>query len=187
MCLFSFRVCTYLLLSNAKILTISSIFRLLNILKLGCQSWSFCSFSQNIQICFWLSFQYLAYLICLERNIFDSLVILFMVAIVWIYALLLTVGGAYNGDPPRTQASCRTDHAGLIDGDPWIRVPYPFQQGAPSFNASKAFAMMMAKFVAFVEVLFFYLSDIEIFVKTVNTTLSYWRFFLLDNVVDSVE
>ncbi|PNX60446.1 hypothetical protein L195_g060185, partial [Trifolium pratense] len=32
-----------------------------------------------------------------------------------------------------------------------IRVPYPFQWGAPSFDAGEAFAMMMASFVALVE------------------------------------
>ncbi|PHT32010.1 Nucleobase-ascorbate transporter 6 [Capsicum baccatum] len=32
-----------------------------------------------------------------------------------------------------------------------IRVPYPFQWGAPSFDAGEAFAMMMATFVALVE------------------------------------
>jgi nucleobase transporter 1/2 len=73
------------------------------------------------------------------------------VVIVWIYAHLLTVGGAYNGTSPKTQTSCRTDRAGLIDGAPWIRVPYPFQWGAPSFDAGEAFAMMMAAFVALVE------------------------------------
>lgn len=35
-----------------------------------------------------------------------------------------------------------------------IRVPYPFQWGAPSFDAGEAFAMMMASFVALVEVRF---------------------------------
>lgn len=33
-----------------------------------------------------------------------------------------------------------------------IRVPWPFQWGAPSFDAGEAFAMMMASFVALVEV-----------------------------------
>jgi hypothetical protein len=34
-------------------------------------------------------------------------------------------------------------------------VPYPFQWGTPSFDAGEAFAMMMAAFVALVEVCFF--------------------------------
>jgi hypothetical protein len=33
-----------------------------------------------------------------------------------------------------------------------IRIPYPFQWGAPTFDAGEAFAMMMASFVALVEV-----------------------------------
>lgn len=35
-----------------------------------------------------------------------------------------------------------------------IRVPYPFQWGAPSFDAGEAFAMMAVSFVALVEVCF---------------------------------
>ncbi|PHU15431.1 Nucleobase-ascorbate transporter 8 [Capsicum chinense] len=63
--------------------------------------------------------QYLARIIRPGKNIFDRFAVLFTVIIVWIYAHLLTVGGAYNGKPPKTQASCRTDRAGLIDGAPW--------------------------------------------------------------------
>jgi hypothetical protein len=33
-----------------------------------------------------------------------------------------------------------------------ISVPYPFQWGAPTFDAAECFAMMMASFVALVEV-----------------------------------
>ncbi|KAH7550424.1 hypothetical protein JRO89_XS13G0189400 [Xanthoceras sorbifolium] len=95
--------------------------------------------------------QYMPHVLKRGKNIFDRFAVLFSVAIVWIYALLLTVGGAYNGSPPKTQLSCRTDRAGLIDGAPWIRVPWPFQWGAPAFDAGEAFAMMMATFVALVE------------------------------------
>jgi hypothetical protein len=38
-----------------------------------------------------------------------------------------------------------------------ISVPYPFQWGAPTFDAGEAFAMMAASFVALVEVLWIYL------------------------------
>ncbi|XP_059645340.1 nucleobase-ascorbate transporter 6 [Cornus florida] len=95
--------------------------------------------------------QYLTHLISVGKNIFGRFAVIISVAIVWIYAHLLTVGGAYNGTAPKTQTSCRTDRAGLIDAAPWIRVPYPFQWGAPSFDAGEAFAMMMASFVALVE------------------------------------
>ncbi|XP_073284197.1 nucleobase-ascorbate transporter 6-like [Primulina huaijiensis] len=95
--------------------------------------------------------QYLSHFIRPGKNIFDRFAVIFSVTIVWIYAHLLTVGGAYNGKPPKTQTSCRTDRAGLIGSAPWIRVPYPFQWGAPSFDAGEVFAMMMAAFVALVE------------------------------------
>ncbi|GER46700.1 xanthine/uracil permease family protein [Striga asiatica] len=95
--------------------------------------------------------QYLAHLIRPGKNIFDRFAVIFTVVIVWIYAHLLTVGGAYNGKPPKTQTSCRTDRSGLINAAPWIRVPYPFQWGAPSFDAGEAFAMMMAAFVSLIE------------------------------------
>ncbi|KAK2663821.1 hypothetical protein Ddye_002395 [Dipteronia dyeriana] len=95
--------------------------------------------------------QYMPHVIKRGKNIFDRFAVIFSVVIVWIYAHLLTVGGAYNGAPPTTQSSCRTDRAGLIDGAPWIRVPWPFQWGAPAFDAGEAFAMMMATFVALVE------------------------------------
>ncbi|XP_031092325.1 nucleobase-ascorbate transporter 6-like [Ipomoea triloba] len=95
--------------------------------------------------------QYLIHLITPGKNIFDRFAVIFTIAIVWIYAHILTVGGAYNGKPPKTQTSCRTDRSGLISGAPWIRVPYPFQWGAPSFDAGEAFAMMMATFVTLVE------------------------------------
>ncbi|KAK6920752.1 Nucleobase cation symporter 2 family [Dillenia turbinata] len=86
-----------------------------------------------------------------SKHLSERFAVLVAVKIVWLYAHLLTVGGAYNGRSPRTQASCRTDHAGLIDAAPWIRVPYPFQWGPPSFDAGEAFAMMVASFVALVE------------------------------------
>ncbi|PON93340.1 Xanthine/uracil/vitamin C permease [Trema orientale] len=95
--------------------------------------------------------QYLPHLFKSGKHVFDRFAVIFTVVIVWIYAHLLTVGGAYNSAAPKTQTSCRTDRAGLIDAAPWIRVPYPFQWGAPSFDAGEAFAMMMATFVALVE------------------------------------
>ncbi|KAG5019738.1 hypothetical protein JHK87_015593 [Glycine soja] len=134
--------------------------------------------------------QYVPHVLHSGKHIFDRFAVLFTIVIVWIYAHLLTVGGAYNDAPHKTQISCRTDRAGLIDSAPWcardgliwppsnplwqnglnikllaigchrvliknfffrIRIPYPFQWGAPSFDAGEAFAMMMASFVALVE------------------------------------
>ncbi|XP_057519770.1 nucleobase-ascorbate transporter 6 [Amaranthus tricolor] len=85
------------------------------------------------------------------KHFFERFAVLISVAIVWLYALILTVGGAYNHAAPRTQVTCRTDRSGLISGAPWIKIPYPFQWGAPTFDAGEAFAMMFASFVALVE------------------------------------
>ncbi|KMT10523.1 hypothetical protein BVRB_5g116470 [Beta vulgaris subsp. vulgaris] len=85
------------------------------------------------------------------KHIFERFAVLISVAIVWLYAHILTVGGAYNHVAPRTQITCRTDRSGLISGAPWIRVPYPFQWGAPTFDAGEAFAMMLTSFVALIE------------------------------------
>lgn len=82
----------------------------------------------------------------------DKFAVIFSIAIVWLYAYLLTIGGAYKNTPPKTQLHCRTDRSGLIGGSPWIRVPYPFQWGTPTFDAGESFAMMAASFVAIVEV-----------------------------------
>ncbi|KAI3504610.1 hypothetical protein L2E82_46518 [Cichorium intybus] len=95
--------------------------------------------------------QYLPHLIHSGKGVFEKFSVVASIAIVWIYAHLLTVGGAYNHTAPKTQISCRTDRSGLIDAAPWIRIPYPFQWGAPSFDAGEAFAMMMTAFVALVE------------------------------------
>ncbi|KAL5122398.1 Nucleobase-ascorbate transporter 7 [Glycine soja] len=86
-----------------------------------------------------------------NRILTSIFTVIFSVTIVWIYAHLLTVGGAYKNVPQTTQETCRTDRAGIISGAPWIRIPYPFQWGAPTFDAGEAFATMAASFVALVE------------------------------------
>lgn len=64
--------------------------------------------------------QYLPHIFGSGKHIFDRFAVIFTVVIVWIYAHLLTVGGAYNDAAPKTQTSCRTDRAGLIDAAPWL-------------------------------------------------------------------
>lgn len=104
------------------------------------------------EIVFLLVFsQYIPHVMKGEKRIFDRFAVIFSVTIVWIYAHLLTVGGAYKNVPQTTQETCRTDRAGIISGAPWIRIPYPFQWGAPTFDAGEAFATMAASFVALVE------------------------------------
>ncbi|XP_047147623.1 nucleobase-ascorbate transporter 6-like [Vigna umbellata] len=95
--------------------------------------------------------QFVPHVLHAGKHVFERFTVLFTIAIVWLYAYLLTVGGAYNHAAPKTQGTCRTDRAGLIESAPWIHVPYPFQWGAPTFDAGQAFAMMMASFVSLVE------------------------------------
>ncbi|KAM0936489.1 putative xanthine/uracil/vitamin C permease [Dioscorea sansibarensis] len=95
--------------------------------------------------------QYIPHAIHSEKAVIDRFAVLFSITIVWVYAFLLTVGGAYKHAAPKTQLHCRTDRSGLVGAAPWIRVPYPFQWGAPTFDAGEAFAMMAASFVALVE------------------------------------
>ncbi|KAJ0829216.1 putative xanthine/uracil/vitamin C permease [Helianthus annuus] len=64
--------------------------------------------------------QYVAHMVHSGKPVFEKFSVLISIAIVWIYAHLLTVGGAYNHTPPKTQTSCRTDRSGLIDGAPWL-------------------------------------------------------------------
>lgn len=57
-----------------------------------------------------------------KSHIFDRFAVLFSVVIVWIYAHLLTVGGAYKNKSDTTQYSCRTDRAGIIGAAPWYTI-----------------------------------------------------------------
>ncbi|XP_020574500.1 nucleobase-ascorbate transporter 6-like [Phalaenopsis equestris] len=86
-----------------------------------------------------------------RRIILDRFSVLISAAVIWAYAHILTASGAYRHSSPSTQSSCRTDRAGLVGASPWIRFPYPFQWGAPTFNAGDVFAMMAASFASLVE------------------------------------
>ncbi|XP_059446130.1 nucleobase-ascorbate transporter 4 isoform X1 [Corylus avellana] len=95
--------------------------------------------------------QYIPSMIKSDKIMLGRFAVLLSVVIVWVYAVILTVAGAYNNRPLKTQISCRTDRSGLISASSWIRVPYPFQWGRPTFNAGDVFSMMGAAFVAIVE------------------------------------
>ncbi|KAG6600279.1 Nucleobase-ascorbate transporter 4, partial [Cucurbita argyrosperma subsp. argyrosperma] len=95
--------------------------------------------------------QYIPPLIQGRRAIFDRFAVIFSIAIVWAYAEILTAAGAYKNRPPSTQFSCRTDRSGLIRAASWIKVPYPFQWGRPSFDAGDIFSMMASALVALIE------------------------------------
>uniref|UniRef100_A0A5B7BYG3 Putative nucleobase-ascorbate transporter 4-like n=1 Tax=Davidia involucrata TaxID=16924 RepID=A0A5B7BYG3_DAVIN len=95
--------------------------------------------------------QYIPYAIKSKQYKYERFAVILSVAIVWIYAALLTVAGAYNNRPPLTQISCRVDRSGLISGASWIKFPYPFQWGSPTLDAGEALVMMAAAFVALIE------------------------------------
>jgi len=95
--------------------------------------------------------QYLPHAVHAAKPVFDRFSVIFTIAIVWLYAYILTVSGAYKSARTKTQLHCRVDRSGLVGGAPWISVPYPFQWGAPTFDAGESFAMMVAAFVALVE------------------------------------
>ncbi|KAI5604080.1 hypothetical protein BDE02_01G261700 [Populus trichocarpa] len=88
---------------------------------------------------------------CVEIGILALLFVVFISQLYGHMPAVLTVAGAYNNKHPDTQLSSRVDRAGLISAAPWIKVPYPFQWGRPTFDAGDVFAMMAACFVAIVE------------------------------------
>ncbi|OIV91146.1 hypothetical protein TanjilG_30368 [Lupinus angustifolius] len=87
----------------------------------------------------------------LKSRGFDRFALVVSIGIAWAFAEILTAAGAYNKRSQKTQLSCRTDRSGLISAAPWIRVPYPFQWGRPSFNAGDVFTVIAASIVAIIE------------------------------------
>lgn len=83
--------------------------------------------------------------------VLERFALLISITVIWAYAHLLTASGAYKHHPELTQINCRTDRANLISTAPWIKVPYPLQWGAPTFDAGHAFGMMAAVLVSLIE------------------------------------
>lgn len=50
---------------------------------------------------------------------FELFPIIIGVAVVWVYAAILTVAGAYDHATALGQMHCRTDRAGLVSAAPW--------------------------------------------------------------------
>lgn len=94
---------------------------------------------------------YLKHIIPGAHSTLERFGLLFCIAIIWAFAAILTVSGAYNDAGQQTQQNCRTDRSYLISSAPWIKVPYPFQWGAPIFRASHVFGMMGAALVSSAE------------------------------------
>ncbi|KAG0454870.1 hypothetical protein HPP92_024162 [Vanilla planifolia] len=95
--------------------------------------------------------QYLKHLQLRRVPLLERFALLISISILWVYAHILTVSGAYKHRPERTQFNCRTDRANLISSAPWIKIPYPLQWGAPTFDAGHAFGMMAAALVSLIE------------------------------------
>ncbi|MCO5587674.1 hypothetical protein L7F22_041625 [Adiantum nelumboides] len=112
---------------------------------------------------------YLRRLSIYGRRIFQVFAIPLGLAIVWAYAFLLTAGGAYNynGCNPHVPVSniiskackkhaftmlhCRTDMSTALKTAAWLRFPYPFQWGLPTFQWKTASVMMVANVIGCVD------------------------------------
>lgn len=91
------------------------------------------------------------------------------IVFVWVYAFFLTQGGAYNfkgciaSIPPSniltdacrrhsfTMKHCRTDASSAWKTASWVRVPYPFQWGIPTFHLWTSIIMIFVSLVASVD------------------------------------
>lgn len=90
-------------------------------------------------------------------------------AITWAYAFLLTEAGVYNfkgcnmteaisnikNERCRkhvyTMQHCRSDVSDVLKTVSWVRVPYPFQWGVPTFHFKTAAVMIVATIIASVD------------------------------------
>ncbi|CAN6162339.1 unnamed protein product [Urochloa humidicola] len=95
--------------------------------------------------------QYLKHVNVRHVPVLERFSMLMCIALVWVYAHILTASGAYRHTALITQINCRTDLANLISSSQWISIPYPLQWGAPTFSADHAFGMMAAVLVSLIE------------------------------------
>ncbi|GAB4851983.1 N-terminal acetyltransferase [Ancistrocladus abbreviatus] len=95
--------------------------------------------------------QYLKHFVPQYHPQLERYALLLCIGIVWAFAAILTVAGAYNHVKQQTKQSCRTDGSHLISSAPWIKIPYPFQWGSPIFRASDVFGMIGAALVSSAE------------------------------------
>ncbi|KAG0616299.1 hypothetical protein M758_5G104600 [Ceratodon purpureus] len=95
--------------------------------------------------------QYLRHYHLRDHHGFELYPIILGVVIVWVFATILTVAGAYDHASELGQRNCRTDRSGLVSAAPWVRIPYPFQWGGPTFDAGDVFGVMTAAFASLIE------------------------------------
>ncbi|KAE8674533.1 Nucleobase-ascorbate transporter 3 [Hibiscus syriacus] len=98
-----------------------------------------------------ISQQYLKRVHSRAHLILERFALLLCIGIIWAFAAILTVSGAYNNVKTATKLSCRTDRSYLMSSAPWIKIPYPFQWGTPIFRASHVFGMIGAALVSSAE------------------------------------
>ena len=63
--------------------------------------------------------QYLKHVQVRHFPILERFSVLISIALLWVYAHILTVSGAYKHSSPLTQVNCRTDRANLITTAQW--------------------------------------------------------------------
>ncbi|KAK1322060.1 Nucleobase-ascorbate transporter 2 [Acorus calamus] len=95
--------------------------------------------------------QYMKHMHARHVPILERFALVMSIVVIWIYAYILTASGAYRHRPEITQVHCRVDKSNLISSAPWIKIPYPLQWGAPTFDAGHAFGMMAAALVSLIE------------------------------------
>jgi len=67
--------------------------------------------------------QYLKRIIPMSHVILERYGLLICIGIVWAFAAILTVAGAYNHVKEATKQSCRTDRSFLMSSAPWyVRI-----------------------------------------------------------------
>lgn len=73
--------------------------------------------------------QHLQHLHSVAKPMLERYALLVCIALVWAFAAILTVSGAYNNVKQQTKLSCRTDRSFLMSSAPWyimhfrIRAP----------------------------------------------------------------
>ncbi|XP_076924953.1 putative nucleobase-ascorbate transporter 10 [Bidens hawaiensis] len=94
--------------------------------------------------------QYLPKYVTCKGPVCDRYAVLFSVSVTWACAGILTLSGAY-AKSTKASNTCRTDSSGLVQGAPWIYMPYPFQWGTPTFDIEEVLMMVVASFVSTIE------------------------------------
>ncbi|CAO2815882.1 unnamed protein product [Amaranthus hypochondriacus] len=95
--------------------------------------------------------QYLASLVKPFQALGRRYAAVLTIFLIWAFAAILTAAGAFKNSSPKTQFYCRTDRSNLLSAASWIRFPYPFQWGRPTFSVGNGFAMMAAALVSIIE------------------------------------